>query len=175
MNMKNNRRRRESREKIEKACIALLQTKDIGQITVSEICKATGLNRSTFYAQYEDIYALADTLRVRLEGEVAALYGEEQSSQYAKGDWLRLFYHIKDNQLFYKTYFKLGYDTEHLPNIDQLAKAYKVFPAEEMVYHVEFFRAGFNAVVKRWLAGGCAETPEQIAAVFINEYRGRQK
>ena len=63
MNVKNNKRRRESQEKIEKAFIELLQTREIKEITVSDIVKNTGLNRSTFYANYIDIFDLADKTR----------------------------------------------------------------------------------------------------------------
>ena len=55
MNVKNNKRRRESQDKIEKAFVELLQTREIKEITVSDIIKLTGLNRSTFYANYIDI------------------------------------------------------------------------------------------------------------------------
>ena len=58
MNTKNNRRRRESVEKIEKAFVQQLQAKELKSITVADICKETGLNRSTFYANYPDIYDL---------------------------------------------------------------------------------------------------------------------
>ena len=60
MNTKNNSRRRQSVEKIEKAFVQLLQTKELKDISVAEICKMTGLNRSTFYANFIDIYDLAD-------------------------------------------------------------------------------------------------------------------
>ena len=67
MNTKNNKRRKESIEKIEKAFISELQTKSIDKISVSDICKITGLNRSTFYANFIDIYDLADKVRGVLE------------------------------------------------------------------------------------------------------------
>lgn len=70
MNTKNNRRRRESVEKIERVFIELLQTKEINEIRVSDICKRCGLNRSTFYANFIDIYDLADKVREHLEREV---------------------------------------------------------------------------------------------------------
>ena len=60
MNTKNNRRRRESVEKIEKAFVKLLQTEELKRITVADICKESGLNRSTFYANFLDVYDLAD-------------------------------------------------------------------------------------------------------------------
>ena len=45
MNKKNNRHRRESVERIEGAFMELLQTRELNEITVSEICKLCGLNR----------------------------------------------------------------------------------------------------------------------------------
>ena len=56
MNTPNNRRRKESREKIEKVFVELLQQKELNQVSVSDICKRAGLNRTTFYANYPDIY-----------------------------------------------------------------------------------------------------------------------
>ena len=73
MNTKNNKRRQASQEKIEKAFLELLQTKELSAITVSEIIKKTKLNRSTFYANYADLYALADAIREKLEPDVAQL------------------------------------------------------------------------------------------------------
>ena len=67
MNTKNNRRKRASMQKIEQVLVELLQTKELNQISVSDICKRAGLNRSTFYANYVDIYGLADAIREKLE------------------------------------------------------------------------------------------------------------
>ena len=44
MNVKNNKRRRESQDKIEKAFVELLQTREIKEITVSDIIKLTCFN-----------------------------------------------------------------------------------------------------------------------------------
>lgn len=63
MNTKNNKRKRDSIQKIEQVLIEFLQTKELNQIRVSDICKKANLNRSTFYANYIDIYELADTIR----------------------------------------------------------------------------------------------------------------
>ena len=49
MNVKNNKRRRESQDKIEKAFVELLQTREIKEITVSDIIKLTGLNLSLIH------------------------------------------------------------------------------------------------------------------------------
>lgn len=174
MNTKNNKRRRESVAAIEKAFIELLQTRDFKDITVSDICKLTGLNRSTFYANYVDIYDLADKLRGRLEADFASLFTPNAHHAYEGSDGaLRMFTHIYENQLFYKTYFKLGYDEQNKVMIYDPTRAEQDFHSEYVEYHIEFFRAGLNAIIKRWLAGGCKESPEEMTAILKAEYQGR--
>ena len=173
MNTKNNRRRRASIEKIERVFIDLLQTKEWNEITVSDICKRCNLNRSTFYAYYVDIYDLADKVRAHLEDEVNRLYETEQQQQYNSNDYLRLFRHIKDNQLLYRTYFKLGFDHQFKLEYYDMHQAEHHFDNQHIAYHIEFFRSGLNAIVKMWLDSGCQETPEEMEHILRMEYRGR--
>jgi len=172
MNVKNNKRKRESIEKIEKVFIELLQTKELNEITVSDICKRADLNRSTFYANYADVYELADKIKERLEKDVEISLGQQSENDTGNGA-VRFFRHVKENQLFYKTYFKLGYDNDIRIMFYDTEQAEKYFGNKHIDYHIEFFRNGFNAVIKKWLANGCIETPEEMAEVIISEYQGR--
>lgn len=172
MNVKNNKRRRESQEKIVKAFIELLQTREIKEITVSDIIKNTELNRSTFYANYIDIFDLADKTRVILENEFSNLFADYDYFNDRSGA-LKMFTHIKENQLFYKTYFKLCYNDKHLISIYDTRRAEQEHIDSNIKYHIEFFRNGLNAIIKLWLAGGCKESAEEMAEVLKQEYRGR--
>lgn len=172
MNTKNNKRRKESQEKIEKAFIELLQSREIKDITISDLIKMTGLNRSTFYANYIDIFDLANKTRQRLENEFGSLFADYDYFNERSGA-LKMFTHIKENQLFYKTYFKLCYDDKHLISVYDPKRAEKEHINVNLKYHIEFFRNGLNAIIKLWLAGGCKESPEEMAAVLKIEYRGR--
>lgn len=173
MNTKNNRRKKASMRLMEETFLRLLEDRELESITVSELCKACDLNRSTFYANYLDIYDLADHVRARLEEEVGLLYRDEHG--YTSGNFLKLFRHIRDNQLLYRTYFKLGY-ADRLP-IDHFgydtALARQHFGDRYVRYHMEFFRQGFNAIVRMWLLGGCQETAEEMNGILMAEYRGR--
>ena len=173
MNVKNNKRRKESQEKIEKAFIELLQTCEMKEITVSELIKMTELNRSTFYANYVDIFDLADKTREKLENEFSNLFADYDYFNEHTGA-LKMFTHIKENQIFYKTYFKLCYDEKHLISIYDIKRAEKEHIDSNIKYHIEFFRNGLNAIIKLWLAGGCLETPEEMTEVIKSEYRGRE-
>ena len=84
-----------------------------------------------------------------------------------------LFSHIKENQLFYKTYFKLCYDDKHLVSIYDTKRVEKEHIDSNLKYHIEFFRNGLNAIIKMWLAGGCQESAKEMAEVLKQEYRGR--
>ncbi len=173
MNTKNNKRRRESVAAIERAFISLLQERDFKDVTVSDICKGTGLNRSTFYANFADIFNLADHMRRKLEADFSAQFPAGPLADRSAAS-LRMFQHIYENQLFYKTYFKLGFDGQapvHLIDLE-LANA-AMADADHLDYHIEFFRNGLNAIIKKWLSDGCLESPEEMNVILIAEYRGR--
>lgn len=172
MNTKNNKRRRESQERIERALIELLQTHEVRDITVASLIQAAGLNRSTFYANYLDIFDLADQTRAKLEREFSNLFADYDYFTERSGA-LKMFRHMKENQLFYKTYFKLCYDDKHLISICDPKRAEQEQVSDNLRYHIEFFRNGLNAIIKLWLSGGCKESPEEMAEVLKQEYRGR--
>lgn len=173
MNTPNNRRRRQSVERIEKVFIDLLQTKELNEISVSDICKQAGLNRTTFYANYTDIYDLADSIRDKLENEVSEVYQEEISTKVNSHDYLKLFRHIKENQLFYKTYFKLGYDNNYRIITYDVNLAQEHFQNRFIEYHMEFFKAGITKIIKMWIENGCQESPEDMFEIIKSEYRER--
>lgn len=168
MNVKNNRRKRESIEKIEKSLIEKLQSREINQISVTDICKDTGLNRSTFYANFEDIYDLADKLREKLESEFSMQFAVKEQRNS-----LTMFRHIYNNQLLYKTYFKLGYDEKHAVLEYDTEMAEKYYGGKNIKYHITFFKNGLNAIIKLWLEHGCPETPEEMVEILKAEYAGR--
>ena len=159
--------------RIEKVFIELLQTKELSEISVSDICKRAGLNRTTFYANYTDLYGLADAIRDKLENEVSDLYREEITQGFNSNDYLKLFRHIKDNQIFYKTYFKLGYDNNYKIFRYDTALAHKHFQNKFIEYHMEFFKAGITQIIKIWLKGGCKESPEDMFEIIKSEYSRR--
>lgn len=173
MNTKNNKRRKESIEKIERVFVELIQKKEINEISVTDICKCAKLNRTTFYANYVDIYDLADKIRKKLENEVSELFSSEREQKYNSNNYLKLFRHIKDNQIFYKTYFKLDYTNRNNAYHYDVNQAKHYFSEKHIEYHIEFFKAGFNAIVKIWLDNGCKETPEEMFEIIKSEYQGR--
>jgi len=171
MNTPNNKRKKESQKKIERIFLNLIQTREIEEISVTDICKEAQLNRTTFYSNYIDIYDLADKIRERLEKEVLELYKDQHENRYNDNDFLKLFKHIKENQIFYRTYFKLGFDKNAVIEIYDYDLAKKYYGDKHIDFHIEFFKAGLNAIIKKWLNNGCKETPEEMFDIIITEYK----
>lgn len=48
--------------------------------------------------------------------------------------------------------------------------AQKYFDMRYVDYHIEFFKNGLNAVLKKWLNNDCRESPEEIADIIKSEY-----
>lgn len=176
MNTANNKRRKESRDHIEKAFIRLLQDRRLEEVRVTEICSEADVNRTTFYANYEDIYDLAEKVQIRLEEEVVELYREEHEQEQIDYNFLKLFYHIKENPLFYRTYFKLNAGKRLRFVGYRVEDAVKRFDNRYIEYHMDFFANGLNAVLNRWLDNDCRETPEEIKSIieaeYLSPYRG---
>ena len=74
MNVKNNKRKKESQMKIKNTFFELLKKKELNKIKVSEICQMAEINRSTFYVNYLDVFDLADKIFAELSNEVESLF-----------------------------------------------------------------------------------------------------
>ena len=166
-------KKKPSVEKIEKIFLQLIQKKNIEEISVSTICEIAGLNRSTFYANYIDIYDLAEKVKNEIELEFSKFQLSNNSHQNPEG-YLNMFRHIKENPIFFKTYFKLEEISKSLPTQYHIEMAEKYYDNKYIDYHIEFFRAGLNAVIKKWLNNGCKETPEEINEIIISEYKNKE-
>lgn len=164
------------------ALIALLEKKDIEFITVTEITKKAGVNRSTFYLHYENIYELLEETIANLNKEFlssfdaqtplkikskkdAFLITDEQLIPYLNfvKQNKRVLKLIKQKpQLFQaqKTYQKM-YDKIFYPAISQF-----IVEENERIYNLEFFTAGVSAIVHKWLELDCVTDIENIALII---------
>lgn len=174
MNIPEKKKKKNSQERIEKVFMQLIQTKEIEQISVSKICKLANVNRTTFYTNYIDIYDLKDKVKERMLFEFADIFKENHGHTHE--NYLKMFENIKENQIFYKTYFKLGFDlsNEDTKYFDEkLAK--ERFNNKFIDYHAEFFKAGITAIIKKWLNNNCKESPKEILEIIESEYKNKQE
>ena len=72
MNTKDNKRHQETLQRIYVTFAELLWEQKLNKISVTALCEAASIDRSTFYANFEDISALANSYAAEIEKQVAA-------------------------------------------------------------------------------------------------------
>ena len=146
MNTKNNQRHQDTIAAIEAAFVSLLNEKGLKDISISELCEEAEISRSTFYENYADVFALANTYTEKIEKSVA-------EQPHADGEFTWIFDYIKANSDVFEIYFKLGMSNKSAD------------------YKTLFFRNGVYAVAKMWFEGGCVEPTEDMATIVCREYK----
>lgn len=145
MNTTNNKRSVETDECLKNALIALLKDKELSGISVTELCETADIDRSTFYAHYEDVSALGNVCAADIEKRLSEV-------SHSADDFAWIFEYIKDHPEVFSVYFKLG--------VSKTTGDYKKI----------FFRTGAYSVAKMWFDGGCVESPEQMGEIVKREY-----
>ena len=173
--------------KMDLALISLLKKKPFEYITVSEICEAAGVNRSTFYLHYETV---GDLLYE------AARYLIDDFLSYFSNDVKSISFNISDCELSelificdkymkpYLTYVKehkdvFGTVLFHVQTF-RFEDVYKRmfehifnpilcrfnYPKENRKYVMMYYLNGINAIVLEWIKDDCNKTIEEIESII---------
>ena len=173
--------------KMDLSLISLLKKKPFDYITVSEICKAAGVNRSTFYLHYENIgellnetarYLLDDFLTYFTADTKAAVFHLEERSLDELifiGDKYLVPYltYIKNNKEVFQTalsYNKvLGFEEVYKrmfekifnPILDRFR-----YPSDIRQYVMMYYLNGISAITGEWLKNGCEKSVKEISEII---------
>ena len=164
------------------ALLALLEKKDIDFITVTEITKKAGVNRSTFYLHYEDVYELLEETIENLSKQFAQSFNQNTN---AVGQSQQDAFFITDKHLVpYLSFVKQNKRVLKLvnqkPQLFGAKRAYQkmydevFYPAiacfvkdeNKRIYNLEFFTGGVTAIVHKWLELDCVTEIDEIVEII---------
>lgn len=173
--------------KMDEAFLKLLEKKDFGYITVSEICETAGVNRSTFYLHYETIGdLLLESVRHIIEQFVECM--PHDTSEFMKKlpnrpleelylitpEYLTPYLtYIKEHRRIFRATVEQS-DTLRMEDaFSELSKhvltpilnRYRV-PAADQQYITPFFIGGLMAIINEWLKNDCHDSIEHIVTVI---------
>ena len=178
MNTKQNARYELTDAKIREFFLKELEVKPISRITVTDICKGVGINRSSFYAHYQDVYEISEKLAATIHNSLSEKYKGHSMTEESIGtreSFLITLEHIKANQNFYRSYlshtnietinnhFNQIFESSASPYLEK----HGISDLSEQHYYYSFFIAGLIQIVKEWLKGSCLESPEIISDIVI--------
>ena len=169
--------------KMDLALISLLKKKSFEYITVSEICKTAGVNRSTFYLHYETVSDLLNETADFLIKDFRS-YFPTNSIDLAECKQNDLVFicdkylypylaYIKDHRAVFVTALSnkktLGFEEEYRrlfnnifsPILDRFN-----YPISNRQYVMLYYLNGINAVILEWLKNGCDKSIEEISEII---------
>lgn len=170
------------------ALIELLNKKDFEFISVKEICKKAGVNRSTFYLHYDTVADLLQETIDNLNKKFFECFPEQehditQKIMTNKNDelifitpkfLLPYLRHVKENKTVYIVSAKY-------PALMQSELKYKylrdkiLFPIFQL-FNIEeknkkfvaaYYVRGTYAIIEEWIKGGCSEDVNMICDIII--------
>ena len=164
------------------ALLDLLEKKDIDFISVTEITKKAGVNRSTFYLHYDNIYELldetientnkkfADAMSIKAPFQIstkkeAFLLTDDFLISYLEfckehKQILKLA-HKRPNLFRNKDVYQRMYEAIFYPAISQFVKA-----ENDRIYMLEFFTHGVVAVINKWVELDCVAPMQEIVRII---------
>ena len=182
-------------ERFDKALLSLLEKKPFEYVTVSELCEAAGVNRSTFYLHYENTSDVLKEASAYVLDNFASYFSvdmESITSKYANCDLQELnfinekYLHpylsfIKDNQrLFFtvlsqptvfdsRAIFQRLFDNIFNPILDRFH-----YPRDEQHYVMMFYLNGITAIISEWLKEDCQKSIADISTIIHYCIFGRE-
>ena len=170
--------------KMRQALIALLEEKAFGDISIMDICKTAGVNRSTFYAHYENLYdLLKETQESVIQGFFETFVGAGLKSldlsKMSADDLIFIspqylvpyLTFIKKNRKLYEVYnnsnaFPIGeMDKQLIEKIFVPIYAKNGVTDRRIVeYMSRYFISGVTAITMEWVKQGCKDD-----ILFISE------
>ena len=97
--MAETRRTRMTKLLMKDALLELMEEKPVSKISISSICEAADINRSTFYAHYMDIYALLEDVENDVLNQIPNLASEDDiknNTEFKKLN-VEFFEYVKQN------------------------------------------------------------------------------
>lgn len=176
-------------KKMQQALITLLEKKDLSNITILDICTVAGVNRSTFYAHYDNTY---DLLKEAHQGLISNFLEEckfEESVNLSNIHNLN-----KDDLNFISPKYLLPY-LKYIQKHKRLFKIYsnnaRIFETNEIddymieklfvpiyekhgvtdkrliFYTQKYFLKGIDAIINEWVRNDCEDDILFICEIII--------
>jgi AcrR family transcriptional regulator len=174
---KMDRRARYTRMVLKQSLLALMEDRPISKISVKELCEKADVNRTTFYAHYNDIDELLRQIEDELFMEVRKSLVNGLGSESVSSMLLDILSAIKDNGELCKILFGEHGDRDCLEYIlqfahDQTIGTWKKLNPTATQADLDklflFFSNGSIAIIRQWVLSGMKESPSSIA-LFVDK------
>ncbi len=165
--------------KMGSAFVTLLETKEFADISIMDICQKAGVNRSTFYAHYDNTY---DLLKQTYHGMIANFISEcdfdnpvdlsdmrnlsKEDLNFASPKYLLPYLkYIQKHKKLYRIYVENSHvfetskmDDYMIENIFVPIYAKHGVTDKKLIYYMQkYFLKGIDAIINEWVRHDCED------------------
>lgn len=165
--------------KMDDSLLRLMEKQEFEYVTVRDICREAGVNRSTFYLHYENTTDLLAEAFRRVQEEFRAQFDE---TAFAPDEDFISEKYLLPYLAYVRSHRRLWQTVLRQPRHFGTEKVYrKLFerlfepildhyrcPEEEREYLIRYYLTGVNAVVETWIARSCAESDETMCRIIMH-------
>ena len=155
----------------------LLTEKSIQNITVKELSDKVEINRSTFYANFTDIYDLYHKTEDMVIQEIGDIFSENYATS-PQAFFEILFQYVYDNKQICRMFFGRNVSPTFFSRLTTLFKEacllcwqgnYGIADiTQELEYYAHFYLSGGLSVIDKWADDDFEYSAEQLVAIFAN-------
>lgn len=173
--------------KMDRALIRLLEKKSFEYISISEVCKEAGVNRSTFYLHYENICdLLEETMQYMIDSFLSYFPVDMElitlnftcsrlnELNYITEEYLNPYLSfIKENHRIFSTAllnskvfgFEKIFNRMYTNIFEPILQRFN-YPVDDRKYVMIYYLSGINAVVTQWIKDDCVKPINNISRII---------
>ncbi len=167
--MATDRRTKYTKSVIRQALFDLMEDNPVNKITVTDICKEADINRSTFYAYYEDVNELLSAIQNELfENVVLSLSTENWFDELLRlvdenRDLCKVLIGPHGDSSFLRQLIYLGYEN----GVATWRENYPDATPEQLDYYYAYMASGVIGVLENWVFSDYAMSIEEIGEMLM--------
>lgn len=165
--MNNEQKNTYVKEQITKTLLLLLETKNINDISISELTSAAEIGRVSFYRNYKNKEDILRQEADRLLAQWGSIFQAMPSNEEYNSFFLSLFDFFQNNKSFFTTLYQSG--LSHII-MDTIVATADILPQTPNLdaYLKSFWAYGVYGWIIEWIKRGMQESSQELLQLFKN-------
>ena len=173
--MKDDQRVALTKRLLKEGLFRLLQTKDIGKVGVTELCRESGINRATFYRHFEQPRDILNEIRHDLFCEIKRILNSGEAGEESLKKIEDACTYIYENAELINILFGCRTDAEFVEFINEMYEHSHKLRSMDRFRGVDdesgrltayYYAGGIYYMLRRWLLEPEMKTPGEMAALI---------
>lgn len=177
MAQKENQRIALTKKLLQEGLLRLLETKSLDKISVTELCRESGINRATFYNHYNSPQELLDDIEARITKALQQIIGNPQTAQevidHTEAVCTFFYDHSRTLLILHRCHSDKDI-TDALYELNQNFQLYRLNSRytrtlnQDSLHLVSvFFYTGCYNMLLDWISNNLPMTPKEMATLMV--------